>query len=158
MKTITPQQALAKLAAYCSKAEHCVHDVQKKLEQWGLSPETHEEIISYLIHEKYIDQTRYCRAFIRDKSEFAKWGEKKICYGLRNKGIDSETIRHEWEEYCRSTDTKEGLTALLTAKNRQIKAANGYDRKLKLIRFALGRGFSYEEVLPLVEHLLSNCP
>lgn len=158
MKTITPQQALAKLAAYCSKAEHCVHDVQKKLEQWGVPPETHEEIISYLIREKYIDQTRYCRAFIRDKSEFAKWGEKKICYGLRNKGIDSETIRHEWEEYCRSTDTKETLTALLTAKNRQIKAANGYDRKLKLIRFALGRGFSYEEVLPLVEHLLSDCP
>ena len=62
MKTLTYEQALSRAASLCGGAEHCSSEIHKKLIQWGLEPVQAENIISYLIEEKYIDNSRVCRA------------------------------------------------------------------------------------------------
>lgn len=72
-----------KAEAYCSSMERCVADVEAKLSQWGATPEMMEKIVRHLQDERYIDQKRFCSAFVRDKYRFNQWGRVKICQALR---------------------------------------------------------------------------
>ena len=87
MIEITETDALSRLAAYCSTAEHCRAEVTEKLQRWGISYDAIDRIINRLEQEKYIDEERFCRAFIHDKYRFAKWGKIKIGQALQLKKI-----------------------------------------------------------------------
>ena len=39
MNTITEDEALNRVAAYCSAAEHCRAEVSEKLQKWGIAYE-----------------------------------------------------------------------------------------------------------------------
>ena len=67
MKKMTEEQALAKAAALCSGTEKCTEQIRSKLAAWGITDRRSEQIITYLKEEKYIDDSRYCRAFCADK-------------------------------------------------------------------------------------------
>ena len=67
MIEITETDALSRVAAYCSTAEHCRAEVTEKLQRWGIPYDAIDRIINRLEQEKYIDEERFCRAFIHDK-------------------------------------------------------------------------------------------
>lgn len=145
MKELTAQEAFNKAAACCSRAECCTADISKKLERWGLDADAREEVIGRLVGERFIDERRYCHSFVRDKFRYNQWGRTKIAQALRLKGVPEDCAREalegiEEEEY-RAT-----LGKLLQAKSRGLKAASDYERRGKLIRFALGRGFEMETI------------
>lgn len=146
MKEFTEKEIMYKAEAYCSLAEHCLSEVQTKLQQWGLPAGQEEKVLQYLLHEKYIDEQRYSKAFVRDKYRFNQWGRIKIIQALRLKRILPEYISCALDEI----DCEEYfsiLSDLLCSKNKSVKARNAYERKGKLIRFALGRGYEMGEVL-----------
>ena len=150
MKPLTYEQALSRAASLCSGSEHCSSEICKKLLLWGLTPTQAEEIISYLIKEKYIDNIRFCRAYCLDKFRYNHWGRIKIGQMLRMLEMKNEDI-NEGLESINEEDYKEVLLHILTQKNRQLKDSDPYIRKGKLIRHALSKGFeSYliTEVLP----------
>lgn len=151
MKELTEKEALYKIAAYCSTAEHCLSEVKEKLETWNVSSEQQENIIKYLEKEQYINEERYAHSYVNDKFRFNKWGKNKIKQGLQLKGILPETIQNALE----SINTDEyilTLRQLLNAKNKSIKARNDYERCGKLIRFAIGRGYE----LSIIKQCLPN--
>ena len=78
MKEITEPEMLHRAAAYCSTAERCIQDVQKKIDAAGLPPDASERIIARLLKERFIDESRYTRFFVNDKLRFNKWGRVKI--------------------------------------------------------------------------------
>src|SRR5690625_2622270 len=87
-----------KAEAYCSSMERCVTDVEAKLSQWGATPEVMEKIVRHLQDERYIDQKRFCSAFVRDKYRFNQWGRVKISQALRMKKIPADVIAEGLEE------------------------------------------------------------
>lgn len=98
-----------------------------------------------LVKEKFIDEERYSRAFAADKLNYNKWGRMKIRQALALKRIPddiAETVLDEIdsEEYIRI------LTPLLKAKRKSTKAASDYELNAKLIRFAMGRGFTMDVI------------
>lgn len=145
MKELTTKEALNKAAACCSGAEYCVSDIRKKLEKWGVGKEEQEEILARLQSERFIDESRFCRSFVRDKFRYNRWGRIRIMQALRLKGIPEELCREalgeiDEEEYARC------LRALLQGKARGLKASSDYERNGKLIRFAMGRGFEMDAI------------
>ncbi len=140
MKELTEKEVLQKAAAYCSGAEHCRSDVMHKLSLWGTDPASARQIIEYLQKEKYIDEERYCRAFVHDKFLYNKWGINKIRMALRQKQLDENTINQALENLP-SDDYIANLKQILATKAKNIKTANEYEKRNKLIRFALSRGF-----------------
>lgn len=145
MNTITEEEALRKVAAYCSTAEHCRAEVCEKLQKWGIDYEAIERILNRLEEEKYMDDERYCRAFVGDKFRFAKWGKVKIGQGLYMKKIPADVAwRHlndiDQEEYLSV------LRELLVAKRKSIRANDDYELNGKLVRFALSRGFEMKDI------------
>ncbi|MDR0962137.1 MAG: RecX family transcriptional regulator [Mediterranea sp.] len=145
MKELTESEAFNRAAAYCSVAEHCSHEVSEKLRRWEVDAPVAQRILHRLIEEKYVDDLRYSRAFVRDKYRFAKWGKVKIAAALHIKHIPGEVVQQALE----SIDEEEYLDTLrdlLAAKQKSIRAANDYERKGKLIRFALGRGYEMHDI------------
>lgn len=153
-------QALSKLAAYCSKAERAEFDVRRKAEGWELPAEAISRIISRLKNEKFLDEERYCRSFINDKAKFNKWGESKIRFELRKKKIPEAVISFCLQDF-ESERFDQPLFDLLSAKIKTVKATSDYELNTKLIRFALGRGYSFDQIKKTLQKLNLNdeeCP
>ena len=143
MKQKTEQDAYLTLAALCAQAEHCQYEMTEKMRRWELDEEAQARIMQRLVKERYIDDERYARAFVKDKVRYNKWGRRKVEQALWQKHID-EDIRQQVldevddEEYIRI------LKPLLQQKRRSTKAANDYELNQKLMRFAMGRGFTFD--------------
>ena len=142
-KDMTEQEAYLQLAALCAQAEHCQQEMRDKMRRWELDETVQNRIIDRLIKERYIDDERYARAFVKDKIRYNKWGRRKVQQALWQKHIDADIQQQVLDEI----DEKEYLDILrplLKQKRKSIKAESDYELNQKLIRFALGRGFGFD--------------
>lgn len=142
-KETTEQEAYLQLAALCAQAEHCQQEMRDKMKRWEMAPEVQERVIARLIKERYIDDERYARAFVKDKIRYNKWGRRKVQQGLWMKHIDDDIQQRVLSEVD-DTEYLAVLNPLLKQKAKSIKAENDYELTQKLVRFALGRGFTYD--------------
>lgn len=142
-KETTEQEAYLQLAAICAQAEHCQQEMRDKMKRWEMAPEVQERVIARLIKERYIDDERYARAFVKDKILYNKWGRRKVQQGLWMKHIDDDIQQRVLSEVD-DTEYLAVLKPLLKQKAKSIKAENDYELTRKLVRFALGRGFTYD--------------
>ena len=141
---MTKEQILAKLTASCARAEHCLDDMRKKMERWQVEADVQEEVLQYLVKEGYIDESRYARYFINDKIKYNKWGRKKVEQALYYKRIPRDVYQPILDEVAED-DYEEILLPLLRTKLRSLKYSDDYEKRMKLIRFAMQRGFSYSQ-------------
>jgi regulatory protein len=143
MKQMSEQEALLRLTSLCSTAEHCSHEMLEKMRRWEIDEDTQARIMEYLVKEKYIDDERYARFFAKDKIRYNKWGRRKVEQAMWKKHIDADILQRVLGEI----DDDEYLLILrplLKSKRRTVKAANNYEMNMKLIRFAMGRGFTMD--------------
>lgn len=150
MKEYTEDELKYKAEAYCSTAEHCPSEVISKLNLWGADDVVTEHILEHLKKERYLDTQRFCKAFVRDKYRFARWGRMKITQALRQKQLSSEDIAAGLDEID-ETEYCENLKELLRQKSKTVSGKNEYERHTKLIRFAVGRGFTVDEVFRYIK-------
>lgn len=143
--THSEPEMLHRMAAYCSSAERCINDVEKKLKAADLPQEACKRIISHLLKEKFIDEHRFCRSFIHDKLRFNKWGRIKINYELKMRNI-SPDIYQDMLDNLDTEEYREVLSDLLRSKKKSVKGKDNRDIHQKLIRFAAGRGFENKEI------------
>ena len=142
-KEMTEQEAYLQLAALCAQAEHCQHEMLEKMRKWELPESVQARVMARLVKERYVDDERYARAFVKDKIRYNKWGRRKVQQALWLKHIDNaiqQTVLDEVDddEYLKV------LKPLLKQKSKGIKAESDYERNQKLVRFALGRGFTFD--------------
>ena len=148
------KKVLDRLQRLCSKAEYCTSDIRRKaLKALEGDAAAADRIVNSMVKEKYVDNLRYSSAFAREKSSLQGWGAIKIRFALRGKGISDETISEALEEIDGEQASKK-MEKLLEAKYKSL--AQDPTGKLKLLRYALGRGYSYDEVAPAVERLFSD--
>lgn len=131
---------LDKAMNYCSRSEHCIEDIRQKLWNWKVPVEEHDKIITTLVENNFINESRYAIAFVKDKFRFNHWGRIKIRMMLKTKKIGTATIDDalsciDEEEYI------DVLKSLVESESKKIKAATDYERKAKLLRYVAGRGF-----------------
>jgi len=137
-------KVLDNLRRQCSRREYCTADVMKKAEK-ALEGDVEQacEVVRILVEERYVDDLRYASAFARDKSSISGWGGSKIRYMLSAKGIPKDIISQALDEIDMQKAVNR-MEKLLENKSRSLKDDPQW--KLKLIRFALGRGYSYDDV------------
>ena len=141
-KQKTEQKAYLQLAAVCAQSEHCEQEMRDKMKRWEIDADAQDRVIDRLVKERYIDNERYARAFVKDKIRYNKWGRRKVQQALWMKRISDDIQQQVLDEI----DEKEYLNVLvplLKQKRRTIKANNDYELNQKLVRFALSRGFDF---------------
>lgn len=143
MKQKTGNDAYLTLAALCAQAEHCQYEMLEKMRRWELPEEEQARVMQRLVSERYVDDERYARAFVKDKVRYNKWGRRKVEQALWQKHIDDD-IRQRVLDEIGDDEYLSVLRPLLHQKRRSTKASSDYELNQKLIRFALSRGFTYD--------------
>ena len=150
-KTKTSEQALAALMRYASRAERSSGDAERLMRNWNVPEPERQAILERLKRMKFIDDARFAAAYVRDKSEFAGWGSRKIRTGLISKGIDRQIIDSVLGELKESGSENCRLDELIARKLNSLKTGTTYEKKGKLLRFGLSRGYGYDAVMESVD-------
>ena len=149
---MTEEQALARLTALCASAEHCTGEMIDKMTKWEIPEEAQARIMEHLVSNKYVDDERYCRAFVHDKMEYNHWGRRKIEQALYVKHVD-KAIQTKVLDEIPDSDFIDILRPLLDQKRRQTRADNEYEMNIKLMRFAASRGFTIDQIRQCIEEV-----
>lgn len=140
-RILTPDEALSRAAGLCAKCEQCTPDLRKKLAAWGIFPGDADKIIRKLEEMRFVDDTRFARAYAHDKLAYSGWGRNKLIQGLWAKRLDRNYIdasmddidEEEYEAVCRR---------VILSKIRLSKdGLSTYESKMKILRYAVQRGF-----------------
>ena len=149
---MSPEQAFSRLSRLCSRSEKSVFDIRKKLLDWDFPKQEAEGVLKKLQAAGFVDDKRYAKAFVHDKSALARWGRIKIRNALKIKQIDNSII----DEVLAGLDNlavRKCLAHLLSVKKKSVAMLPAAEQKIKLLRFALGRGYSYEEINDVINSL-----
>lgn len=138
-KTPDPDALLKRMAGLCAKSEQCTFDISSKLYKAGLPKEKREEIIEYLIANRYLDDSRFARSFASYKVRFSAWGKRKIRMALAAKRIPSQLISEALDNID-DTDYFNAISRVAQAKKKDLDLS---DRRevAKFYRQLLARGF-----------------
>ncbi len=150
MKEVTEQGAYLQLAQLCARSEHCQYEMTEKMRRWDMSEEAQARVMQRLVSERYVDDERFARAFVRDKIVYNKWGRRKVEQALWAKHIDEE-IRQRVLNEVDDRDYISTLKTLLKQKRRSIRAESAYELNGKLAKFALSRGFTYDIIRQCID-------
>lgn len=141
-----------RLRRLCSRREYCSSDILKKaVTALEGDKEIAEKVLAELIKDKYVDDFRYASAYAREKAMISGWGETKIRYMLSGKRVASDIIAQALNEIDEGKASTR-LEKIIENKYRSLKSDP--QCRLKLLRFALGRGYKYDDVVPVVNVLL----
>ena len=149
MSALTEEQAYQKLASLCAVSEQCISDIRRKMQRWVIIGDA-EAIIGRLIKERFIDEHRFARAFALDKFRYNHWGREMIRMEMRRKNISSADIDYGISEIPQEED-ESALRHLIEAKRPTVKGKSEYEVNQKIIRYALGKGFTMDEILRFID-------
>ena len=149
---LTPDQVLDKMAKYCAYQERCVKDVRDKLKTYDILQEDREKILDYLLDNRFVNDERFAKSFVRGKINQSGWGMNKIRFHLIQKGIAKEII----DEALQQTDEevyRQRLIDILKTKSKTVKSETDFERKRKLAAFAMQKGFEGSLVWEVLKEL-----
>ena len=145
-RELSKREWLDKAEAYCAKSEHCAADVRRKLYEWGTPIDEFFareglDIVDFIEQNLYandfLNDARFCAAYVHDKVEYQRLGRLKIQAGLRALQLPESEIAKALdsiEEKCYFSNLRKLI---------QERRADSEDKRL---RFLLQRGFIYEEI------------
>lgn len=154
-KTLSPRAALVKLEELCARSEQSSGEILDRCRRWGIPSATAEKILARLRQGRYVDDSRFAQAFVRDKVVFNRWGRSRLRLALYQKGVDRDLI----DQAIDTIDPDEysaALTTLLTDKARLMADPTSYDSRMKLLRYAISRGFEAPLALSILKSLPST--
>ena len=151
-KPLTPDQVLDKMAKYCAYQERCVKDVRDKLKTFEIPEEEKAKILDYLLDNRFVNDERFAKSFVRGKVNQSGWGVNKIRFHLIQKGIDKDII----EEALGQTDEeayRQRLIEILKTKAKTVKADSDFEKKRKIAAYAMQKGFEGSLVWDVLKDL-----
>jgi len=151
-KFLTKEQALQKLKQYCAYQERSHYEVQQKLWDLGVRRAEHDEIISILIEEDYLNEERFAKAFAGGKFRMKEWGRKKIYYVLKEKQVSEYSMKKAMKEID-DEEYKNVLKELAEKKHDSLKGEQYLVRKKKTMDYLLQKGYEPDLVTRVVNEL-----
>jgi len=147
---LTPEQALVKARKWCAFQERCYREARLKLSEWGIWGEKAEQLIAQLITEGFLNEERYAKAYAGGKFRMKKWGRRKIIQELKKKNISEYCIR-KGLSVIDEKDYLATLRTLLVKRTKEVKEANPWKRRVKIVNFLVGKGYEPDLVNALFD-------
>src|SRR5688500_5840628 len=138
-KYLTKEEALQKLKQYCAYQERSHSEVVQKLWDLGIRKAEHDEIVSALIQEDYLNEERFAIQYAGGKFRMKDWGRKKIMYGLKEKQVSPYCITKALKTIDEAAYQKT-LHHLAEKKYTSLKGEQYLVRRKKTMDFLLQKG------------------
>ena len=147
------KKTLSYLEKLCSMREYCRKDIFEKAFARTQDESLAAELVEKLVGEGYVDDLRYASAFARDKSVITGWGPVKISRALYLKKIPSDVVKMALTSID-ADKAADKLDRALESRYRVLREDPSV--RLKLIKFALSRGYEYDAVSKAVDRVLKS--
>lgn len=154
-KQLTKEQALQKLKHYCAYQERSHSEVKEKLYALGVWKKDHDEIISTLIEENYLNEERFAIAFAGGRFRVKQWGKVKIKYELKQKQVSEYCIKKALKQ-IEEEDYMKTLNKLAKEKYASMKAEQWMIRRKKTMDYLLGKGFETALITAALNEISDN--
>lgn len=125
-----------------ARREHSRLELRRKLQRYACAPELLEQVLSDLVADNLLSETRFVESFIRSRCARG-YGPRRIEYDLNERGIDKATVQHylqtetiPWDEYLRERWQKQ--FGEQKPENLTVKA--------KQTRYLQNRGFTLTQI------------
>lgn len=146
-------EILTKARRYCAYQERCTKQLSDKLNDWNVPEDKHENVISQMEREGFIDDSRFAQIFARGKFKTRKWGRIRIKMELQARKIAGEAI----QDALYAIDDDEYLQVLkdlLEIKLKGLKKeTNDYIKKNKAAQTLLRKGYEGDLVWDVLRDL-----
>ena len=153
-KEITIEGAIERMASLCSRSEQCELEIIRKLIKLGLPSSQRQEVIDYLVENRYIDNARYARSFAHDKARFSYWGPYKIKAELALRRIPATMITDAIGSIEDET-WETGLMKCAESKSRNLDlwGEEGQKNCRKLYAYLINHGYAGSDVSRVIKTL-----
>lgn len=139
------------LRKLCSAREYCSRDIYDKALKRTEDSAMAQSMVDTLKEEGFLSDLRFAGAYARDKAVINGWGPSKIRYMLAGKGISRDIISEAMQEID-SGKADEKMRKTIEAKYKLLK--EDPQVKIKLLKFALSRGYGYDSVHKVVSEII----
>ena len=153
-KILTKEQALQKLRQYCAYQERSHYEVQQKLYELGVETE-HDEIISTLIEEDYLNEERFAMQYVGGKFRMKDWGRKKIYYALKEKRVSEYSIKKAMTQIVEEA-YQAILRELAAKKYESLKGEQFMVRKKKTMDYLIQKGYESDLVMSALKDIATK--
>ena len=108
-----------------------------------------DEVIERLARAGIVDDERFARLWVENRSEFRPRSRRALAFELRQRGLDQDTI----EQSIESIDEDELAYQAAQKQARKLISLDYAVFRQKLLGFLARRGFSYEVSAPVIQRI-----
>ena len=137
---LTVKEIEGKLQYYCSYQDRCHKEVKAKLKSFKISSDELNEIVSNLINDNYLNESRFSKSFVRGKFNIKNWGRVRIINELKLRNISIYNINLGLKEID-DQDYINKLEDIFNKKLSSLSNLNSNLKKKKIISYLLYRGW-----------------
>jgi len=139
-KRLTPEEAKNRILRYCTYQERSHKEVKNKLYDFGLYSSEVNELLSFLITERFLNEERYAKAFTGGKFRLKKWGRLKIIRELERHDLTTNCIRIGLKEID-DQDYLNTLKEIIRKRSVSMQEENPFIKRNKVARYAIQKGY-----------------
>ncbi len=151
-KVLTPEQAWQKIRHFCAYQERGHYETREKLYSYRLNKTDVESLLSRLIEEDYLNETRFAAQYAGGHFRIKKWGKVKIVHELKQKRVSLYNIKSALKEID-DADYHQTLRQLAQSKWRSLKAEQYLNRMAKTTRYLTGKGYEPQLISEILQEI-----
>jgi len=150
------EEAITKAFDYIARRPHSVFELSSKLRKRKYEEPTIKHVVQRLIEMDYLDDLKFARAFAKHHITIKRQGRQKLRLDLIKRGVAEHIIEEVLTLY--PNEEMESVRALAEKKWRQLERRDlpVFDRKQRLMRFLISRGFTSQVTIETVEWLMQK--
>jgi regulatory protein len=143
------KEAINKMEHYCAYQERCHTEVEQKLRSLKMDSEETSVIVSHLINDNFLNETRFACSFARGKHRIKHWGRVRIINELKFRHITAYNINLALKEISQE-EYVETFHTLAEKHWDSLQETNTAKKRKKFCDYLLRKGFEsnfvYEKV------------
>lgn len=150
------QKALDQGLAILSRRMHSASEIRGKLVKAKYTSEQVEAAIEHLTKLGYLDDARFAKAKAQSAAEHRKHGRRRAYMELVKSGVEKETARRASEEVFEGHDSLKVARELASKKAPSLLKLDNMTARRRLMGLLLRRGFTFEEIKPVLDETLGT--
>jgi regulatory protein len=146
------KEAIHKIEHFCAYQERCHQEVEQKLRSMKMQAEEVSTIISHLINENFLNESRFACSFARGKHRMKQWGKIRIVSELKFRNITTYNINLGLKEIS-SEEYEMTFNTIAEKQWESIRETNALKKRKKFCDYLLRKGFESNLVYDKVKEL-----
>jgi regulatory protein len=138
-----------KLSNFCAYQERCASDVKEKMRKLKIEKDDYDVYIAKLKDDNYLNDERFVKYYVSAHAK-KKWGKTKMKAALGAKRIDSSLIKQYLDDMDEG-DYDDQIKIIAEKKWNTIKAKTPRDKKTKMLRFLLSKGYEMGKAINAIK-------